>query len=197
MFKKKLYKYVSVLYIDQFEGSKTYYYKTDIAAIKVGDFVLVDRCGYEIEARVVKVELFSKKDVPFPLDKTKDILGFIDGEIYEKSLYREKDLVLTNQGRLGGIKEIYDNNLAVIVLLDDKCKGSIILNSQEIACKINNTYTCPKCGKEMIPYYYGLVDDNIERLEEDNKIYIGTNKYYEPQNNVRYHYHCNNCDNNV
>lgn len=197
MFKKKLYKYVSVLYIDQFEGSKTYYYKTDIDAIKVGDFVLVDRNGYEIEARVVKVEFFSKKDVPFPLDKTKEILGFIDGEIYEKSILRENDLIITNQGRRGGILHILGNNLAEVVLIDDKCKGSVILNSSEIACKVNNTYTCPKCSNKMVPYYYGFVDENIEELEELGKIHIGSNKYYEPNNSVRYHYHCNKCGNDV
>ena len=36
----------------------------------------------------------------------------------------------------------------------------------------------------MVLYYYGLKDDNIEALENNNKIYIGTNKYYEIKNNI-------------
>ena len=78
----KLYKYVSVLYMDEPMSGKEYNYKTNISDIEEGDIILVDRNGYEVEAEVTDIRTYKENEVPFPLDKTKDVIKVIerDGE---------------------------------------------------------------------------------------------------------------------
>lgn len=58
-------------------GEKTYYYRTEDDEVEEGDLVLVPvgPDNHEAVAFVDKVEYFYKEDVPFPLEKTKFILG--------------------------------------------------------------------------------------------------------------------------
>lgn len=86
-FPKYDYIYVSVCYFDPAYGDYDglmYYYKTDNKDIFSGDIVLVDRAGQQVKAKVQKVEYFKKKDVPYPLNKTKDVLEVIKDEEKEK-----------------------------------------------------------------------------------------------------------------
>ena len=65
------YYYLSVI----FENSdKEYNYISEDTNIKVDDHVLVDCNGKETAARVAKVGYYKKKDVPFPLSMTKEII---------------------------------------------------------------------------------------------------------------------------
>lgn len=76
--KIKLYKYASVLYMDEPMSGKVYYYKTSNYDIKEGDIVLVDRNNEVVEAEVLEVRTYKETEVPFSLDKTKDIIKLLD-----------------------------------------------------------------------------------------------------------------------
>lgn len=80
--KKELYTYVSVVYDDDIVaktiGEPSFYYKTDIEDISVGDKVLVDRQGKEVVGEIIDIEYRTEDDLPFPLDKTKDIIKIIN-----------------------------------------------------------------------------------------------------------------------
>ncbi len=78
----KTYNYVSVVYDDDIVAKTinepSFYYKTDINDISVGDKVLVDRTGKQVVGIVVDIEEFDEEDVPFPIDKTKDIIKVLE-----------------------------------------------------------------------------------------------------------------------
>ncbi len=108
--KEKLYKYVSVYYDDDYL-ERLYSYKTNIEDIKVGDTVLVDRNGDETTGVVSSINYYKEGDVPYPLDKTKDIIEVVgyedDYDEYEddipinvkieKVLERDIDLLMINK----------------------------------------------------------------------------------------------------
>ena len=81
MEKYKTYTYVSVVYDDDFVANiidePSYYYKTDIKDIKIGDKVLVDRQGREVIGKVVDIEKCLDYDTPYSPDKIKDIIEVI------------------------------------------------------------------------------------------------------------------------
>ncbi|MBR5468347.1 MAG: hypothetical protein IKU80_03840 [Firmicutes bacterium] len=58
-------------------GSKTYYYRTEDETLKCGDevIVFVGNEGLKNVGRIVKIERFSAENVPYPVNKTKIILG--------------------------------------------------------------------------------------------------------------------------
>lgn len=70
----ELYRYISVLYMDEPMDGKTYYYKTNKYDLDEGDIVIVDRNGELVKAEVISVEVYKENEVPFPLDKVKDII---------------------------------------------------------------------------------------------------------------------------
>lgn len=78
----KVYIYVSVVYSDDIIAKTikepSFYYKTDKKDISIGDKVLVDRTGKQVEGEVVDIEYFNEEDVPYPLEKTKDIIDVIN-----------------------------------------------------------------------------------------------------------------------
>ena len=79
-----LYTYLSVVYCNDITrdiDNHSFYYKTDIEGIKAGDYVLVDSNGKEIKGKVVKVEYRLKDNLPYPLEKTKDIISVFDCDI--------------------------------------------------------------------------------------------------------------------
>jgi hypothetical protein len=62
------------------EHSDTYYYRTDDDSLKAGDIVIVP-CGNDGKtniAVILKTEYFTKDNVPFPLEKTKIIIGKVN-----------------------------------------------------------------------------------------------------------------------
>lgn len=79
--KDDVYIYVSVVYLDDIVATTiknpSYYYKTDMKEVKIGNIVLVDRAGKETEGEVVDIEYFNEFNVPFPVEKTKDIIEII------------------------------------------------------------------------------------------------------------------------
>jgi hypothetical protein len=81
MNKKELYTYASVVYLDDIVAQTikepTFYYKTDLP-VKVGDIVLVDRNGHNTMGEIVRLEYRDKDNVPYPLEKTKDIIEIME-----------------------------------------------------------------------------------------------------------------------
>ena len=73
--KIKLYRYISVLYMDEPMDGKTYYYKTNKYDLDEEDIVIVDRNGELVKAEVISVEVYKENEVPFPLNNTKGIIS--------------------------------------------------------------------------------------------------------------------------
>ncbi len=89
----KTYNYVSVVYDDDIVAKTinepSFYYKTDKDDISVGDKVLVDRTGKQVVGIVIDIEEFEEDEVPFPVDKTKDIIKILeknDGAIIKNNI---------------------------------------------------------------------------------------------------------------
>lgn len=80
---KTIYKYVSVEYDDDMFG-RTYYYKTTIEDITVGDGVIIERLGNITSGVVRDIKEYTRDNAPYPVDKTKDIIEVIDDEFDEK-----------------------------------------------------------------------------------------------------------------
>ena len=78
----KQYIYVSVIYEDDIVaktiGEPSFYYKTDIKEISIGDKVLVDRCGKEVVGIIINKDIYGKDDAPFPINKTKPIIKILE-----------------------------------------------------------------------------------------------------------------------
>lgn len=104
-----LYKYVEVEY-ENFLYGKTYYYKTIIKDIKVGDMVLVDCSGNEISGTVKSIAFYTKENAPYPVNLTKNIIKVLDDQDdifyddYDDDFYKVHDyhnLLLNNMfGRI-------------------------------------------------------------------------------------------------
>ena len=99
---EKIYTYVSVAYNDDIVATTIkepfFYYKTDLKDIAIGNKVLVDRAGKKIDGEVVDIEYFNEDDVPFPVEKTKDIIkileyGMIDVYQYESNKYVPMEVI--------------------------------------------------------------------------------------------------------
>ena len=68
------------------ENGRTYSYRTNSPDFKVGDQVYVP-VGYKNQKKIgtiVRIEDFVGRDVPYPLEKTKSIIGKVDQAIYSK-----------------------------------------------------------------------------------------------------------------
>ena len=72
-------KYVSVVYDDLFDDY-SYYYKTSLKDIAIGDTVLVERNNNKVYGTVQDIEYYDENKVLYPLEKTKDILKVIKKE---------------------------------------------------------------------------------------------------------------------
>ena len=91
---EKQYTYVSVIYKDDIVakaiGEPSFYYKTDVKEISIGDRVLVNRNNKEVIGIVIDVQIYHESDVPYPLDKTKDIIKILNNygdkiEVYQSN----------------------------------------------------------------------------------------------------------------
>ena len=77
LFTKK-YTYVSVCFQN---SNRTYAYRTEDKSIKINDVVMVPVRDGEVKPTIVtKVQICTKKDAPYPPDKTKMIVGRADYE---------------------------------------------------------------------------------------------------------------------
>ena len=72
------YIYCSVMF---YWNNEKYYYRTEDAAIRLGDRVVVPfgRDNFELEGDVVDIGYYQADEVPFPLEKTKSILRKAEG----------------------------------------------------------------------------------------------------------------------
>ncbi len=76
-----LIEYVSVKYDDlPNDVEYTYYYKTENEGIKIGDKVIVNRKDEATIATVVDIDFFERNEVPYPIEKTKDIIRVLTEE---------------------------------------------------------------------------------------------------------------------
>ena len=91
---EKQYIYVSIIYDDDIAvktiSKHSFYYKTDVKEISIGDRVLVNRNNKEVIGIIIDVQIFYKSDVPYPLDKTKDIIKILNNygdkiEVYQSA----------------------------------------------------------------------------------------------------------------
>ncbi len=168
----KLYTYVSVVYDDDMVGkiiNNSYYYKTDIENISIGDKVLVDRQGKEVEAKVINIEYVNEDNFLYPLEKTKNVIKIIndkkhfdnncfklnDSNYYNKSLLIIKDSNSFKENNCNFEKvtilqknynnlEVYIKNACVIITV-----GNVKLYNidNKFVININNTnnkgcFTC-------------------------------------------------------
>lgn len=70
--------YITVAYVDVFDSYRTYNYLSEDKTIKRGDKVLVNRSGTETVALVLKAQSYKRYEVPFPVEKTKQIIKKIE-----------------------------------------------------------------------------------------------------------------------
>ena len=107
MFNKKKYTYVSVHYEDDDILKRTYYYLSN-EELNIGDRVLVDRNGDNAIGKVFKIEKFSKRNVPFPLGKTKSVIRKIDKDFKLTNIDDHEDYYDEDIDELISIKESYN-----------------------------------------------------------------------------------------
>jgi hypothetical protein len=148
--------YVSIVYDDDIVGKivgNSFYYKTDIDSIKIGDKVLVDRVGKETIGEVVNVEYFNKKDVPFPIYKTKDVIKII------KSNNESKNNELSNnkKNKVYFYTDTLDKKILIIEKNDNNLENDIKLKDCTII-KVNN----PKIKKHILDSDVIFVVGNID-----------------------------------
>ena len=111
------YIYASVTYDDDY-SEKKYSYKTDNENIKIGDKVLVDRNGNEAYGTVTDVNIYDADSVPYPVEKTKEIIKIIDDDYddddYDYDEYRKieeyQDLIINNMFGKISIKRLMKLN---------------------------------------------------------------------------------------
>lgn len=70
------YIYVRVAFGDYYDDEEGYYYKTTCDTYKIGDEVVVPtgKNNNECVGTIVGIEYFTKENVPYPLEKTKEII---------------------------------------------------------------------------------------------------------------------------
>lgn len=80
--RKSEYIYCSVMFEN---GGESYYYLTDDASIKVGDFVIVPagQDNHEVIVKVVNIQNFRKENVPLAIEKTKKIICKYTGDEFD------------------------------------------------------------------------------------------------------------------
>ena len=143
MINGKPYIYVSVIYEDDIIaeafGEPKFYYKTDIEDILVDDIVLVDRSGNNTLAKVVEVGYYYESDVPYPIDKTKDVIKIVE--------YKEHPRCPKCGSRM--VKIVY--GLPGTELFKKAQKGEIFLGG---CCEFEDSpkYHCNNCSKEYLMY---------------------------------------------
>ena len=92
---EKQYTYVSVIYEDDITaktiGEPSFYYKTDVKEISIGDKVLVNRNNKEVIGIVIDVQIYHESDVPYPLNKTKDIIKVLNNHGDQIKVYQSSE----------------------------------------------------------------------------------------------------------
>lgn len=171
--------YVSVVYDDDIVGKtvgNSFYYKTDIDSIKIGDKVLVDRVGKETIGEVVDVEYFNKKDVPFPIYKTKDVIKIM------KSNNESKNNELSNnkKNNVYFYTDTLDKKILIVEKNDNNLEKDIKLKDCTII-KVNN----PKIKKHILNSDVIFVVGNIDISHYDlsKKFVVNVNN----ERNFGYH----------
>ena len=177
---KKLYKYVRVYYDDDY-SEREYSYKTDIEEIEEGDTVLVDRNGSLADAIVTSVDYYTEDEVPYPLDKTKDIIEVTGHDDYDD--YDDDTCELLKIAR-----EEFRKDKAIVHFVEDE-NQNIFLNDLEkyphafvLACLMDKQINAERAWE--IPYkvYKELGNFDINYLSS-----IPLEKYKKMFNDGSYH----------
>lgn len=148
--------YVSVVYDDDIVGKtvgNSFYYKTDIDLIEIGDKVLVDRVGKETIGEVVNVEYFKKTEVPFPIYKTKDIIKIIKSNNESKN----NELSDRKTNNIYFYTDTLDKKILIIEKNDNNLENDIKFKDCTII-KVNN----PKIKKYILDSDVIFVVGNID-----------------------------------
>ena len=109
MFGFKNYIYCQVT----FDGTKTYYYRTNDTRINVGTQVIVPVGKYNAWkiGTVISVGLFKRRAVPYPVNKTKDILRVAGVNADRKvERYNQRLLRKIKKEQEKSVKEIAEKN---------------------------------------------------------------------------------------
>ena len=144
---KKLYTYVSVVYDDDMIGkiiNNSYYYKTDIENISIGDKVLVDRQGTETEAEVINVEYVNEDNLPFPLERTKNIIKVIGDSESSNNNFKHDDSELSDNNNF----KLDDSNYyerSLLIIKDND-------NFKENNCNFDSVIILPKNHNNLKSY---------------------------------------------
>lgn len=97
-----IYYYLTVIYLDD-SSKKEYNYISEDRTVKEGDIVIVERKDKKVFARVVDARVYKKKDVPYPVNKTKYI---------EEKIRFEERIEITKEN----LEEIdYDSVIALTI----------------------------------------------------------------------------------
>ena len=146
--KEDLYTYAEIIYDDDIVArtikEPSFYYKTDLN-VNVGDKVLVDRNGKNVIGEIISLEYREKDNVPYPLDKTKNII---------KVISQEQKLLCPN----------CNNKLIPIIYgMPDSDIGQKAMNGEVFlgGCMISDKdpiYHCNNCRRS----YYDNLSDYIE-----------------------------------
>jgi len=141
------------------ESSKSYYYLTKDDTLKVGDTVCVPvgDDGNKALGEIVKIEYFTKKNAPYPLDNIK--------MIYPMDNYDEDDIEDSFDNLV-----LYDENVANkhVSLQAELSKGCLLIWGQDIGEDVENYF-----GKDGYEYFYAFDQENtmllISLLKQENK----------------------------
>ncbi len=165
--KKAKYLYVFITYDDD-DLKKEYTYRSEIEGIKKGDKVLIDRNGNETIGTVSRVNLYSEQSVPYPINKTKEIIKVIENNGCfddESSIIKDyNNLLLNNMFGLISIKRLMKLN---------KLTNEIDNNKLFYYPKFNTFYYKTNEGKyNLAEYNTKLISDEMFRIIEKESIEV-------------------------
>lgn len=152
------YMYLYVRYLDV-NTVKQFCYLSDDPSIRVGDYVLVDRAGEESLAIVEKIEYYKKEDVPYPLDKTKEIIRRVERSELKQEDSDEDDDSENEQDSYVTFEEFKDLKQDLDAIKDIVKNMSNKLSIKELMRQIlrDNAYSDV--------YYYSKLNIFIEKVD--------------------------------
>ena len=154
------YRYVAVSFSPT---SNVYYYKASSLLIGAGDVVIVPTTDGNVPALVLGANTYSGKEVPYPVRKTKDIIGKADNSVKKQFLAEYKvaaKSVPHNMRHKGELVRSYwikkDRLIEKPYHVCGYCKAAFIFAPP----------ACPQCHDEMRKTTYDPVwIDELEFLE--------------------------------
>lgn len=171
--KNQKLKYIYVEYFDMY-GDRLYSYKSD-HDYKVGDIVIVPR-GWnneEVEAEIVNIEYYTEDEAPYPYNELKEIIGYVDGDDYEKKDNTKIPEIYKQLHKLSfeNKKLLEEKKKCVCFYCGHRFDVSDI--KEWIEDKKEMTAKCPSCGIDsVIPAEVDAIDITDEVVKEMEKYYF-------------------------